>query len=95
MFAGTDFDRQHRLLQHGLGLLFNFNHQPDTEPNIMTRVAERHSRRDLGVEPSLYPVFLDSLITTARQYDPEFGAETEAAWREATARGIAYMQSRY
>jgi hemoglobin-like flavoprotein len=95
MFAATDFDRQHRLLQHGLGLLFNFNNQPATEPSILTRVAERHSRRDLDVDPSLYAAFLESLIATAGQFDPEFSPETEAAWREATAKGVAYMQARY
>lgn len=95
MFAATDFERQHRLLQHAIGLLLNFDRQPDTKPNILSRVAERHSRRDLAVAPALYPMFLDSLIDTMRLLDPDFTEETERAWRDATAKGIAYMQSRY
>jgi hemoglobin-like flavoprotein len=95
IFAKTNFRKQHRLLKHGVGLLINFNHEPDDEPNILTRVAERHRRGDLAVHPRLYPFFLESLITTARKYDTKFNTETETAWREATAKGIAYMSSKY
>jgi hemoglobin-like flavoprotein len=95
MFAHTDFERQHRLLRHAIGLLFNFDGKPETEPNILSRVAERHSRRDLNVDPSLYPVFLDSLMAIVKQYDPQFTPELEAAWRQVTAKGVSYMQSKY
>jgi len=95
MFARTDFPRQHKLLRHAIGLLFSFEHQPATEPNVLTRVAERHGRGDLGVSPTMYPAFIESLIETARQYDPEFTDTTASAWRTATAKGIAYMQSKY
>jgi hemoglobin-like flavoprotein len=94
MFANTDFARQHKLLQHAIGLLFSHDQQPDEEPNLLTRVAERHGRSDLAVNPAFYDDFLNSLILTARELDPEFTAETEAAWREATAAGIAYMMSK-
>jgi len=95
MFANTDFDRQHKLLRHAIGLLLSFNSQSGDEPTILSRVAERHSRGDLAVDPSLYPFFVDSLIKTLHQLDPEFTADTEAAWRAATAKGIAYMQAQY
>jgi eukaryotic-like serine/threonine-protein kinase len=95
MFASTDFERQHRLVKHGIGLLINYNHESDGEPNILTRVAERHRRGDLGVHPSMYRFFVESFITVARQHDPHFDAATEAAWRTATAKGIEYMGSKY
>ena len=95
MFANTDFDRQHRLVRHGIGLLINFNHEGGKEPNILTRVAERHRRGDLGVDPSLYPFFVESFITVARRLDPQFNGEVEGAWRVATAKGIAYMTSKF
>jgi hemoglobin-like flavoprotein len=94
MFVHTDFARQHRLLQHALGLLLSDNQGLDQEPNLLTRVAERHGRNDLKIDPAYYTEFLDSLIQTARELDPEFTGDTEAAWREATAKGIAYMRSK-
>jgi len=95
MFAGTDFDRQNRLLRHAIGLLLTFPNQPRSEPTTLGRLAERHSRRDLNVHPSLYRPFIESLIATVREYDAEFNPEVEAAWRATLALGIEYMQSRY
>ena len=94
MFANTDFTRQHKLLQHAIGLLLSYNHQPPGEPNLLTRVADRHGRNDLKVNPAHYKDFLDSLIRTAREIDPEFTDETEAAWREASTAAIEYMKSK-
>jgi len=95
LFARTDFERQHKLLQHAIGLLLVFPLQPKADAPLLQRVAERHSRRDLGIAPRLYPAFVDSLIQTAREHDPEFTNETERAWRQAVAPGVAYMQERY
>lgn len=94
-FATTDFERQNRLLRHAIGLLLIFPLQPDDEPSLLTRIAERHSSRDLDIDPSLYPSFIDSLIHTVREHDPQFTTEIERAWRATVAKGVAYMQSRY
>lgn len=94
MFANTDFVRQHKLLQHAIGLLLAYDQQPQRGPNLLARVAERHGRNDLNVDPAYYDDFLASLILTARAVDPEFTSDTEAAWREATAAGLAYMKSK-
>lgn len=94
MFVNTDFARQHKLLQHAIGLLLAYDHQSRQGPNLLARVADRHGRDDLRIDPAYYDDFLDSLILCAREVDPEFTPDTEAAWREATARGIAYMRSK-
>ena len=95
MFAKTDFDRQNKLLDHAIGLLLDFSRQPGSPPNILSRVAGRHSRADLNVSPELYPFFVDSLVAAVRKFDPKFDADTEAAWRTATGDGVAYMASKY
>ena len=95
MFARTDFERQHKLLRHAFGLLLNFPKQPAWEPTILARVAERHSRRDLGVDPSLYAPFIDALIETVRHCDPDFTAAVEDAWRKTVGKGVEYMQGKY
>ncbi len=63
--------------------------------HLLRRVAERHSRADLDIDPSLYPAFVDSLIETSKEFDPQFTADVERAWREALAPGIAYMINKY
>ena len=94
-FANTEFERQHKLLRHAIGLLLSFPEESDREPTILARLSERHSRRDLDVDPSLYPPFLESLIDTIKRYDPQCTPAVEQAWRASLAKGFAYMQSRY
>lgn len=95
MFARTDFERQHRLLRHAIGLLLLVPTQPSTEPSLLRRVAERHSRRDLDVHPEMYEPFIECLIATVERFDPEFTPETARAWRVSVAEGVRYMKSKY
>jgi len=95
MFERTDFERQRKLLRHAFGLLLIFPKQPAGEPTILARVAERHSRRELGVDPSLYHPFIDALIDTVRRCDPDFTPAVEDAWRRTVRRGVEYMQAKY
>jgi hemoglobin-like flavoprotein len=95
LFAHTDFERQNNLLRHAFGLLLIFPNQPEREPTILARVAERHSRRELGVDPSMYQPFIDALIDTVRDCDPQFTPAVESAWRRTVEKGVAYMKARY
>ncbi len=95
MFARTEFERQHKLLRHAFGLLLIFPKQPAWEPTILSRVAERHSRRELDVDPSLYAPFIDALIDTVRHCDPDFAPAVEDAWRKTVRKGVEYMQAKY
>lgn len=94
-FAHTDFDQQIRLLRHAIGLLLIYPTQPIKEPTLLARVAERHSRRDLDIDPALYRPFIDALIDTVKQFDGECTPAVEAAWRETVAPGVAYMKSNH
>ena len=93
MFAKTDFERQNKLLQHGLGLLLNYARRPN--PTLLERLAVRHAKGDLDVAPTLYPNFVESLIATVREFDPQCDPKVEQAWRAALAPGIGFMTSLY
>ncbi|HEX9579516.1 MAG TPA: globin [Gemmatimonadales bacterium] len=95
LFAATDFPRQHQLLKHALGLLLSFPAQPEDGPGLLSRVAERHSRRLLAIRPELYPRFVEALVQTVAEHDPSFDQGIAEAWRAAIAPGIAFMQGRY
>ncbi len=95
MFAQTNFTTQVNLLRHAIGLLFIFPNHPGEERTVLSRLAERHSRRDLRVDPEMYPAWVDSLVRTASQFDPQFSPDIEGAWRKAIAPGIAYMRERF
>ncbi len=95
LFAQTDFERQRGLLRHAIGLLLIFPRHEKTEPTVLTRVADRHARGDLGISPDKYPAFVESLMQTVSEHDPEFDGRIDLAWRQSIAPGIAYMQDRY
>src|ERR1051325_5375109 len=78
-FARTNFTQQTKLLRHAIGLLLIFPNHPSAEPTLLTRLAERHSRRDLDVDPALYGPFIDALIATVKQFDPDCSPAVEAA----------------
>ena len=94
-FAGTSFDQQTRLLQHAIGILLIFPNQPNKEPTLLSRLAERHSRRDLDIDPALYRPFIDALIDTVKQFDRECTPAIEASWRATVAPGVEYMKSKH
>ncbi len=94
LFAKTDFTRQVRLLSHAIGLLLIFSQQFTQEPNPLSRLAEKHGPTDLNIEPAWYPLWVDSLVLTASQFDPEFTPSLAQAWRDAIRPGIEYMLRR-
>jgi hemoglobin-like flavoprotein len=96
LFAKTDFQRQHNLLRHALSLLLIYPTKTEAEGwSLLRRVAERHARSDLAIDPSLYGPFVDSLIMTVQEHDPDFSPEIEAAWRTTVEQGVEYMISKY
>lgn len=88
-FAHTDFDKQKKVLSDSIFLMLSaagadkgFAH------GQLKRLAKRHSRGELDIKPEWYTVWLDCLIATVAEKDPEFTEEVDVAWREALAGGI-------
>ncbi len=96
-FKNTDMKRQVRMLEDSLFVLAVAVQSGADSParGSLPGIAERHSSRDLDIEPELYDVWLEALIETAGHYDPEFTPKIEEAWRNTLAAGIEYMRSRY
>jgi hemoglobin-like flavoprotein len=88
-FATTRFEKQDKLLQHGIAMLLI--HARRANPNLLSRLVERHGPGDLNIPTRLYPVFVDSLLATVREFDAACDGATEEAWRAALAPGIALM----
>jgi hypothetical protein len=76
-------------------VLLIFPTEPEAQPTVLTRIAERHGRRDLAVPAGFDAPFVDSLIATGEQHDPAFTPVVEHAWRSTAQTVVAYMTSRY
>lgn len=94
-FANTGFRKQNRMLKASLFMVMSACEGSKAAEKYLAQLAERHSRRELDIEPELYGRWLDSLLLTVKEVDPRFTPEVEKAWREVMSEGIKYMISKY
>jgi len=94
-FAETDFERQRRALGSSLYVMVMAAERSEPAVAYLERIAERHSRAQLDIEPGLYDLWLDCLLRTVRERDPQVSDEVVDAWHEAMRVGIELMRSRY
>jgi hemoglobin-like flavoprotein len=94
-FAGTDLVRQKRALRASLNLMMLAAEGDKAPERYLRDLASRHGKADLGVGSALYDLWLDSLLATVREFDPDFGPEIEEAWESVMTVGIEYMVSHY
>ena len=95
-FAGTDFARQKRMLQASLQMLMvAAQGDPDSVAPYLDRVAARHGAADMAIGAELYDLWLDSLLETVRECDPEFSPEVGKAWEAVMMVGIHYLCRNY
>lgn len=93
-FATTDMHRQVKMMEksfHGLFIFYATQNANDYLENI----AHLHSRSKLDIDVGLYDVWLESLIQTVKEFDPQFKDEVALAWRVILAPGIMYMKYRH
>jgi hemoglobin-like flavoprotein len=96
-FRNTDMKRQTRVLEDSLYVVAN---AVQGEENSLARgalpaLAARHSRQGLDIAPRLYDLWIECLVETAREHDPRFAPDVEAAWREVLTFGADYMRQRH
>jgi hemoglobin-like flavoprotein len=95
-FAITDFVRQKRALRASLHYMLLAAQDEEKGPEkYLKDLAESHSRRGYNVGSEFYVLWLDSLLATIKECDPEFSPEVEEAWEAVMMVGIRYMLSRY
>lgn len=95
-FAGTDFERQKRLLHASFYLILLASEDPENGPErYLENLASRHSVHDLDIGAELYDLWLDSLLAVVEECDPEFDQAVESAWERMMGIGIDYMLRRY
>lgn len=95
-FANTDFHRQKRLLRASFYLILLASEDPKDGPErYLGHLATRHSTKDLDVGAELYDLWLDSLLASVKECDPEYSEAVEEAWEKMMGIGIDFLLSRY
>ncbi len=94
-FKDTDFKRQNRMLLRSLRLAAGAT---AGNPESLKEVRERaitHDREHLNIQPRLYKLWLNAIIATAREFDPQWDAKVESAWRRSLGHVIEHMIKYY
>ncbi len=91
MFAGTDMHRQIRMLQRSVYQMTSM-YVTRVPNHHINKVAQSQGHTGHKIAPELYELWLDALIETVRELDPEFTHEIELAWRMAMTPGILLMK---
>ncbi len=94
-FRNTDFDRQNAMLLRSLELAAAATQGDPAGLRELNERAESHDRYHLKVKPELYDYWLEAIIVTAGEFDPEWSAQIESSWRRILGLVIHHMTSRY
>lgn len=93
-FKNVDMEKQRHHLRTSLDQMIYFSIDRKASDTLLS-TAKTHSKSGKNIRAELYEVWLESLLQTVRQFDTEFDAETEIAWRVVLAPGISYMKTQY
>ncbi len=92
LFSNTDMDRQYKMLMQSMTYITSFTEENESKEEL-SRIAEFHSKDNLSLSTDMYGLWLESLIKTVKEYDPEFNSQVEAAWRKIMLPGLEHMKS--
>lgn len=94
-FSQTDLERHKDVLEKSLYLMARACLGLEDGLEHLESVARIHSRRRLDISPSLYHLWLETLIATARDFDRDFSERVERSWRQLLQKGIDRMVEVY
>ncbi len=94
-FANTDFVRQKRALRASLHLMLLAAESEEQAERYLKDLAIRHNRQQLNIGAELYDLWLDSLLASVTECDPQFSPEVEEAWEKVMMVGIDFLLSHY
>jgi hemoglobin-like flavoprotein len=90
-FRETDMGVQKRMLDLSIHHMSTFS-QDKTADDYLIRIAKLHGPQEKNIRRELYQLWLDALVDTLREQDPEFDEDVELAWRMQMAAGVTYMK---
>lgn len=95
-FENTDFEVQKKVLRDSLFLMLSAAGTTVGYAHVqLEKLAKRHSHNDLGIKPEWYALWLDTLLQTVAEFDPDYSDAIDAAWRDSMKEGIELLAAGY
>ncbi len=90
-FKRTDMQKQIGMLQKSFYQLVTFYMLQEPLPGLIA-IAKTHSHGGHNIASELYDVWLNALVITVEDMDPEYNPDVGLSWRLALAAGITFMK---
>jgi len=94
-FANTDLRRQKRMVKASLHMMISAVSRRQQDLSYLGEIAERHSRRGVGIQPYLYELWMQSLLRAVRHCDRRCNTAIETLWRQALDPAIEFIVAKY
>lgn len=94
-FRYTEFRKQKAMLSKSLQLAAGATNGEAESLQDLHERSKTHDRWHHNIKPEMYELWLESLIQTAQEFDPEWNETTESHWRSILGHVIAHMVKRY
>lgn len=97
-FKNTDFTKQKEIIKTSLNFVIMFAKDENNSfaKTKLESVGDIHSRGRVNIAPTMYKLWIDSLLATIAHYEGEkFTPELQQSWREILHPAIELLKSRY
>ncbi len=96
MFANTEMKAQKEALRAGLMFLIMYAEGKSAFATTkLDKIGATHRKTQLNVRPDLYPLWMQSLISTVSKHVPTFDPKSRAAWTAVLQHGVNRIVSHY
>ena len=92
-FEGVDMRRQARMLMGSLRLILLAAQGDEEAKAQLESVAAKHSKSQANIDAELYDLWIDTLIETVEEIDPEFTRGVKQAWRDMMNFGVRCLKT--
>ncbi len=93
-FKEVDMDAQIHVLEKSMFHIISF-YVAKTDTEFLRTIAQNHNREQYDIKPEFYDIWLEALIETVEELDPEYNDDLGLAWRLAMTPGIQFMKFHY
>lgn len=92
-FANTDMEKQKMMLHASLYMIALATQGNGAASLYLDKISKRHSKTDLDISNELYGLWLETLLKTVSEIDPDCSQTILSAWNDVMQFGIDFMQA--
>ena len=93
-FAGINLAQLARTQRPGIYHLLTY-FDTDEPSEYLRHLAALHGPKHLDIAPELLDLWLDAILETVQEFDPEYDKQVEAAWWAVLQKGIGFLKDAY